>query len=208
MEEVADRTRRGILFILSAPSGAGKTTISRAALHRVDGLEVSVSWTTRASREDETEGLDYHFVSEEQFHRQAAAGGFAELAQVFDSSYGTPRAPLDRAIASGRDVLLDIDVQGAAQIRAAYPRDAVTIFVLAPSFAELEGRLRGRGTEAPAAIARRLRRAHEEASAFPAYDYLLINTDVSASILQLAAIVTAERLRVTRLAEGFTPWKE
>jgi guanylate kinase len=206
--EVKQRPRRGIIFILSAPSGAGKTTIFKVALKQIEGLEASISLTTRPPREGETDGLDYHFVSEEEFKQREAAGAFAELAQVFDSRYGTPRAPLDRAIASGRDILLDIDVQGAVQIRAAYPRDSVTIFVLPPSFAELEGRLRGRGTESPAAIAHRLRRAHEEASAYPAYDYLLINVDVAISIAQLGAIVAAERLKVTRLLEGFTPWKE
>jgi guanylate kinase len=206
--EVEQRPRRGIIFILSAPSGAGKTTIFRVALKQIDGLEASISLTTRPPREGETEGLDYHFVSEEEFRQREAADAFAELARVFDSCYGTPRVPLDRAITSGRDILLDIDVQGATQIRAAYPRDSVTIFVLPPSFAELEGRLRGRGTESPAAIAHRLRRAHEEASAYPAYDYLLINVDVAISIAQLGAIVAAERLKVTRLLEGFTPWKE
>src|SRR5713226_6422700 len=205
--EADGRSRHGIIFILSAPSGAGKTTISRAALQRLSGLQASISLTTRAPRDGETDGLDYHFVSEDEFRRRAAADAFAELAQVFESSYGTPRAPLDRAIASGQDLLLDIDVQGAAQIRAAYPRDSVTIFVLPPSFAELEGRLRGRATESSAAIAHRLRRAHEEASAFPAYDYLIINVDVDGSIAQLAAIVAAERLKVARLPEGFTPWK-
>jgi guanylate kinase len=206
--EVEQRPRRGIIFILSAPSGAGKTTIFKVALKEIEGLEASISLTTRPPREGETDGLDYHFVSEEEFKQREAAGAFAELARVFDSCYGTPRAPLDRAITSERDILLDIDVQGATQIRAAYPRDSVTIFVLPPSFAELEGRLRGRGTESPAAIAHRLRRAHEEASAYPAYDYLLINVDVAISIAQLGAIVAAERLKVTRLLEGFTPWKE
>jgi len=189
--------RRGILFILSAPSGAGKTTISRAALEAIEGLQPSVSLTTRGPRENEADGLDYHFVSEEEFKRR--------LAQ--DASYGTPRAPLDGAIAAGRDILLDIDIQGARQIRANYPDDAVTIFVLPPSFSELEERLRGRGTEDEAAIGRRLKRAREEASAYPEYDYLIINAKVGDSIAQLEAIVNAERIRVERLREGFAPWK-
>jgi len=201
------RSRRGIIFILSAPSGAGKTTISRAALQQIHGLEPSISLTTRAPREGERDGVDYHFVSEDEFQRRAAADDFAELARVFDSSYGTLRGPLDQAVAAGRDILLDIDVQGAAQMRRCYPHDAVTIFVLPPSFAELEERLRRRATESVAAIAHRLRRAHLEASAYPAYDYLIINAEVPASIARLRAIVDAERLKVMRLAEGFTPWK-
>jgi guanylate kinase len=200
-------SRRGIIFILSAPSGAGKTTISRAALESIEGLEPSVSLTTRGPREKEADGLDYHFVSEEEFKRRLAQDELAESARVFDASYGTPRAPLDNAIASGRDILLDIDIQGARQIRANYPHDAVTIFVLPPSFRDLEGRLRGRGTESEAAIGRRLKRAQEEASAYPEYDYLIINAKVIDSIAQLEAIVNAERLRVARFREEFGQWK-
>jgi len=130
--------RRGIIFILSAPSGAGKTTIYRAALKAIAGLEFSISLTTRAPREGEADGIDYSFVSEEEFKRRQSSGELAEWARVFESSYGTPRAPLDNAVATGRDILLDIDIQGARQIRAKYPHDAVGIFVLPPTFAELE----------------------------------------------------------------------
>jgi guanylate kinase len=199
--------RRGIVFILSAPSGAGKTTISRAALGAIAGLTASVSLTTRTPRAGEVEGRDYHFVSDEDFNRRVGAHEMAEWARVFDASYGTPRAPLDRAIAAGEDILLDIDIHGARQIRAKYPADAVTIFVLPPSFAELEGRLRGRGTEDEAAIGRRLKRAREEASAYPEYDYLIINAEVGDSIARLQAVVNAERLRVARLRGEFAPWK-
>ena len=201
------RPRRGIIFILSAPSGAGKTTISRAALKAIGGLEASVSLTTRMPRENEVDGFDYHFVSDEEFRRKVEAAELAEWARVFDASYGTPRAPLERAISSGNDILLDIDIQGARQIRNGYPRDAVTIFVLAPSFAELEERLRRRATEDEAAIARRLRRAHDEASAWPEYDYLIINDNIGDSIARLEAVVKAERLKVGRLREEFAPWK-
>jgi guanylate kinase len=201
------RPRRGIIFILSAPSGAGKTTISRAALKAIEGLEASVSLTTRAPRENEVDGLDYHFVSDEEFKRRVGEGQLAEWARVFDASYGTPRPPLERAIASGSDILLDIDIQGARQIRSIYPRDAVTIFVLPPSFGELEERLRRRGTEDEAAISRRLKRASEEALAYPEYDYLIINADIDDSITRLKAIATAESLRVGRLREEFSPWK-
>src|SRR5271156_1689345 len=199
--------RRGIVFILSAPSGAGKTTLSRAALGEIAGLGFSISLTTRAPRGGEVDGVDYSFVSDEEFKRRQSSGELAEWARGFDASYGTPRAPLDSAIASGRDILLDIDIQGARQIRANYPHDAVTIFVLPPSFRDLEGRLRGRGTESEAAIGRRLKRAQEEASAYPEYDCLIINAKVPESISQLEAIVNAERLRVERLREEFASWK-
>jgi len=205
--EVDKRPRRGIVFILSAPSGAGKTTLSRAALARIEGLSMSVSVTTRPPRVGETAGLDYDFVSDRDFAKRRDADEFAEFAQVFEASYGTPREPLERAIACGEDILLDIDIQGARQIRHRYPRDAVSIFVLPPSFAELAGRLQGRGTDSPDAIRRRLKRAHDEASAFPDYDYLIINADVADSVVRLSAIVDAERLKVSRLAADFVPWK-
>jgi guanylate kinase len=205
---IADRfPRRGIIFILSAPSGAGKTTISRKAVETIAGLEASVSLTTRRPREGETGGVDYCFVSEDEFRRSAEAGELAEFARVFDASYGTPRAPLDHAVESGGDILLDIDIQGARQIRARYPKDSVTIFVLPPSFEELEGRLRRRGTEDAAAIARRLKQAHAEAQAYPEYDYLIVNADIADSIARLEIIIQAERMRVARLREGFAPWK-
>lgn len=199
--------RRGIIFILSAPSGAGKTTISRAALKAISGLEASVSLTTRRPRNGEAEGTDYLFVSEEEFIRRREADELAEWARVFEASYGTPRARLNESVAAGHDILLDIDIQGARQIKASYPQDAVTIFVLPPSFHELEGRLRKRATENEAAIAERLRRAQEESKAFPEYDYLIINADLEDSLTQLKAVVEAERLRVTRLREDFAAWK-
>ncbi len=200
-------SRRGIIFILSAPSGAGKTTISRAALKEIAGLEASISLTTRAPREGEVDGVDYRFVSDDEFKRRQSVGELAEWARVFESSYGTPRAPLDAAVAAGRDILLDIDIQGARQIRNAYPDDAATIFVLPPSFAELEERLRRRGTENESRIQHRLRRAREEAQAYPEYDYLIINAEVRDSLARLETIVNAERLRVGRLRGDFAPWK-
>jgi len=199
--------RRGIIFILSAPSGAGKTTLYRAALKGIAGLEFSVSLTTRPPRGAEVEGVDYHFVSEADFIAKRDAYDLAEWARVFDAAYGTPRAPLEAAVREGRDILLDIDIQGARQIRAKYPLDAVAIFVLPPSFAELEGRLRGRGTESEDAIARRLKRAREEAREWPAYDFLIVNNQIERSVGELEAIVNAERLRAPRLREGFAPWK-
>jgi guanylate kinase len=198
--------RRGIIFILSAPSGAGKTTLSQGALSASLELQASVSLTTRRPRSGELDGVDYNFVTDEEFRRQLAAGELAESAQVFDASYGTPRAPLERAVATGADILLDIDIQGARQIRQQYPGDVVTIFVLPPTFTALEQRLRARGTENEAALAQRLRRAREEASAFPEYDYLIINSDLRESLRQLEAVVRAERLRVARLQPEFAAW--
>jgi guanylate kinase len=203
----ARRKRRGIIFILSAPSGAGKTTISRAALDKIKSLQPSISVTTRQPREGEVDGIDYHFVSDADFAQRLASDHFAESATVFNFSYGTPREPLEHAVSEGRDMLLDIDIQGARQMRQRYDCDTVTIFVLPPSFVELEERLRRRGTESETALAHRLMRAHEEATAYPEYDYLIVNADVMDSIVQLEAIVDAERLKVARLTKDFVPWK-
>lgn len=199
--------RRGIVFILSGPSGAGKSTIWRAALTSIEGLEASISLTTRAVRPSETDGVDYHFVSDDEFKRRVQRHELAEWAQVFGACYGTPRGPLDRAVAEGRDILLDIDIQGARQLRRQYPADAVTILVMTPTFDMLEQRLRLRGTESSAAIERRLERAEEEAAAYAEYDYLLINDDLEGSLARLRAIVEAERWRVARLRQGCVPWK-
>jgi guanylate kinase len=199
--------KRGIIFILSAPSGAGKTTISRAAREAIAGLEMSISLTTRRPREGEVEGVDYRFVSEEEFNRRIAARELAEWAENFEAFYGTPRSPLDDAVDTGQDILLDIDVQGARQIRELYPDDTATVFVLPPSFADLEERLRRRGTDSEESIQRRLKRAREEAAAFPEYDYLIINEHVEESLARLEAIVRAERMKVGRLREDFAPWK-
>jgi guanylate kinase len=201
------RPRRGIIFILAAPSGAGKTTIWRGARNAIASLEFSVSLTTRGPREGERPGFDYHFVSEKEFNRQLQNGELAEHDRHFNAAYGTPRAPLEKAVREGRDILLDIDVEGARQIRARYPDDAVAIFVLPPSPADLEGRLRGRHTETEATLQPRLKRATREASEYPAYDYLIINHDIDQSIHELAAIVDAERLRTSRLRGKIVPWQ-
>jgi guanylate kinase len=201
-------SRRGIILILSAPSGAGKTTISRAAVKAIAGLTASISLTTRPPREGEVDGVDYSFVTEEDFNHRIEAGELAEWARVFDARYGTPREPLERAVAEGRDILLDIDIQGARQIRERYPQDTVTIFVAPPSLKDLEDRLRRRGTESEPAIAHRLERAREELNAGRDYDYLIVNADVNESITRLRAVVEAERIRVGRLREEFAPWKK
>jgi guanylate kinase len=169
---------------------------------------MSVSLTTRLPREGEQAGVDYEFVSLAAFEQQRAAGQLSEWAQVFDAWYGTPRGPLERAVSGGHDILLDIDIQGAQQLRERYPEDAVSVFVLPPSFADLERRLRGRGTEDEAAIGRRLERARAEAQAYSDYDYLIINDSVEDSLTALKAIIAAERLRIRRLREGFAPWKK
>lgn len=202
MSDDADKplafSRRGILFILSAPSGAGKTTLSRKLLDLTPDLHLSISYTTRAPRPGEVEGQDYHFISEDQFARLRVAGAFAEWAQVHDFFYGTARAPLDEALAHGQDFLLDIDVQGARQLKTLYA-EAVSIFVLPPSWQELEGRLRGRGTDHEEVIARRLRRAREETGELCTYDYWLVNDQVDCAVVLLQAIMMTERARVSRL---------
>jgi guanylate kinase len=193
--------RRGILFVVSAPSGAGKTTLVNAALAADPALALSVSCTTRPPRVGEVHGKDYFFVARDEFDRRRDTGEFAEWAWVFDHAYATPRAPLDAAIADGRDVLLDVDIQGARAIRAAYPEDAVGIFVVPPSLDELEKRLRARGTDAPEQIRRRLDRAREELGAMRepgVYDFRIVNDDQERAAAELRAIVSAERCRIRR----------
>jgi guanylate kinase len=197
--EVVNLGRRGILFIVSAPSGAGKTTISGRALREIAGLTMSVSCTTRAPRSREVEGRDYSFLDRVEFVRRRDAGDFAESAEVHGFLYGTPRAPIDRTLADGRDMLLDIDVQGTRQMKAGYGGDAVSVFVLPPSEEELERRLRARGTDSAEGIRRRLERARAEMFEYLSYDYCLINRHVDDSVRLFGAIVAAERIRVSRL---------
>ena len=170
-------------------------------------IEFSVSLTTRKPRGSEVNGADYHFVSEDEFIRRREAGELAEWSHHFGASYGTPKAPLDRAIAAGRDILLDIEIRGAQQIRASYPHDSVAVFVLPPTQEDLIERLRKRGAEDEAEIQRRLERAREETAALPQYDYLIVNDDVDTSVERFRSIVSAERARVARLPRGFAPWK-
>jgi guanylate kinase len=191
-------SRRGILLIVSAPSGAGKTTLARHLLTLEPDLQPSVSYTTRKPRTGEVDGKDYFFVSEEQFTRLREAGMFAEWAKVHEFFYGTPRALLDEAVTHGKDLLLDIDVQGARQLKQMY-REAVSIFVLPPSWTELENRLRRRDTESEEVIARRLQRAREEADDLFSYDYWLVNDRVERAVAVLQGVITAERARVSRL---------
>ena len=190
--------RRGTLFVVSAPSGAGKTTLCREVRHRVPDLAYSVSVTTRAPRPGEVDGVDFHFVDETRFRERLAAGAFAEWAVVHGNLYGTTAAALEGELGRGHDVLLDIDTQGAAQLRARYP-EAVLVFIMAPSLAELEQRLRERRSDPEHEIQRRLRRGREEIALWREYHYLIVNRDVKEAVEQLDAIVHAERCRTTRL---------
>ena len=194
--------RRGTLFVVSAPSGAGKTTLCREVRQRLQELAYSVSVTTRAPRPGEINGTDFRFVSEADFRAMVARGEMAEWATVHGNLYGTPAGPLEAGLREGRDVLLDIDTQGAAQLRARYP-EAVLIFIVAPSMAELEQRLRERRSDPGPEIARRLERARQEITLWRRYDYLLVNRDVKEAVEQLESIIQAERCRVARLALTF-----
>jgi guanylate kinase len=194
--------RRGTLFVVSAPSGAGKTTLCREMRERLHDLAYSVSVTTRAPRPGEIDGSDFRFVSEPDFRAMLDRGELAEWATVHTNLYGTPAAPMEAALRDGRDVLLDIDTQGAAQLRARYP-EAVLIFIVAPSMAELEQRLRERRSDPEREIAGRLERARHEVTLWRRYDYLIVNRDVKEAMEQLASIIQAERSRVARLALTF-----
>jgi guanylate kinase len=193
-------SRRGTLFVVSAPSGAGKTTLCREIRLRLPDLAYSVSVTTRAPRPGEVDGTDFRFVREAEFQAMLARNEFAEWATVHGNLYGTRARSLEEALGAGRDVLLDIDTQGAAQLRARYTAaDAVLIFVVAPSVKELEQRLRERRSDQDADIERRLRRAREEIALWRQYDYLIVNRDVKEALDQLESIILAERCRVIRL---------
>ncbi|HWI85488.1 MAG TPA: guanylate kinase [Sphingomonas sp.] len=190
--------RRGLLFVLSSPSGAGKSTIARMLLAEDKDIAVSVSVTTRPKRPGETEGRDYHFVDVPTFKDMVGDGDLMEWAHVFDHRYGTPRAPVEAALAEGRDVLFDIDWQGAQQLYQQAGQDVVRVFILPPSVGELERRLRTRGTDDEAVVAARMARANAEISHWDGYDYVLINDDVQGCFVQVLNILNAERLRRSR----------
>jgi len=191
-------SRRGTLIVVSAPSGAGKTTLCREARLRLPDLAYSVSYTTRAPRPGEMEGTDFFFVSEPRFRELRDRGEFAEWATVHNNLYGTHVRVLEEALGAGRDILLDIDTQGAAQLRRRYP-EAVLVFIVAPSMAELQQRLRERRSDAEREIARRLARAREEIALWRQYDYLVVNRDLKEAADQLTSIIVAERARISRL---------
>ncbi len=193
----ASRRRSGIVFIVSAPSGAGKTTLTRKVLSIYPEMSLSVSCTTRPPRVGEAPGKDYHFVTEAVFRRRLATGAFAEWAEVHGQLYGTPRRLLESQLRRGRDVLLDIDVQGARQIKQHFA-SAVATFVLPPSLDELRRRLARRGTDARATIAQRWHNARHEIQEIQGYDYVIVNRDVKDAVTRLAAIIAAERLKICR----------
>ena len=196
--EPAGPRRRGLLIVLSSPSGAGKSTISRMLMNSDPEVTMSVSATTRPKRPGETNDVDYHFVDDAEFDRLIADGEFVEWAPVFGSRYGTPKAPVKAALKAGRDILFDIDWQGTQQLQAAMGEDLVTIFILPPSMPELERRLRYRGTDSEEVIRDRMARAGSEISHWPEYEYILVNRDTDECLAQVQSIVTTERLKRTR----------
>jgi guanylate kinase len=195
MSHTGDITRRGIMFVLSSPSGAGKTTLSRNLLDQEENVALSISVTTRQRRPSEIEGVHYRFVSKHQFEVMRDTGDLLEYAEVHGNYYGTPREPVEKALADGRDVLFDIDWQGAQQLYAKMRDDVVSVFILPPSAAELKSRLERRAEDSATIITQRLRNAVEEISHWREYDYVLVNRDLDKSFARVRAILTAERLK-------------
>jgi len=194
--------RKGLLLILSSPSGAGKSTLAKRLMAWDTSLKFSVSATTRAPRPGEVDGQDYYFRSRPEFEALVQSGGMLEHAEVFGNLYGSPRAPVEAAMAEGRDTLFDIDWQGGQQIRSsALGRDVVSIFVLPPSIAELERRLRGRGQDSEEVIAGRMAKSQSEISHWAEYDYVLVNRDIDVAFAELVTILQAERMRRDRQPE-------
>jgi guanylate kinase len=191
--------RRGLMLVLSSPSGAGKTTITRRLREEDNGIEMSISHTTRPRRNGEENGKDYHFVDRETFTRMRDQGEFLEWAVVFDNFYGTTRKPVEEALAAGRDVLFDVDWQGAAALRDQAKNDVVTVFVLPPTAADLEQRLNERAQDSAEIVRRRMLGASNEIQHWDEYDYVVINHDIGCSVEAVHAILAAERLRRTRL---------
>jgi guanylate kinase len=190
--------RRGLMFILSSPSGAGKTTISRMLLEADPKLRMSVSATTRPQRPGEIDGSDYHFTDTGRFEAMVEDGAFLEWAVVFGHRYGTPQAEIAEGLEAGEDFLFDIDWQGAQQLSQRAGKDVVSVFLLPPSIAELESRLRSRGTDSEEVIAGRMERARAEISHWDGYDYVVVNDDIDACFAKVRTILEAERLRRTR----------
>ncbi len=190
--------RRGLMLVLSSPSGAGKTTIARAILEGDEILTMSVSATTRPPRPGEVDGEDYVFLDAENFERMIAEDAFLEHATVFQNRYGTPRAPVEATLSAGCDVLFDVDWQGTQQLAQSARDDLVSVFILPPSLGELKGRLRGRGQDSDEVVRRRMAEAASEVSHWPEYDYVVINVDLDDTINRVRAILTAERQRRER----------
>lgn len=198
LDTIPGFVRRGLMLVLSSPSGAGKSTISRALLEGDAGLTMSVSVTTRPPRPGEVEGVHYRFVDRASFERMVVDGQLLEHATVFDHGYGTPRGPVEEALSQGRDVLFDVDWQGTQQLRQAARADLVSVFILPPSRAELERRLRGRAQDSEEVVHRRMATAADEMSHWAEYDYVVVNRAIEKSVVKVAAILAAERLRRDR----------
>jgi guanylate kinase len=190
--------RRGLMFVLSSPSGAGKTTLARELMSKVSGLQMSVSVTTRPMRPGEVEGKDYFFIDKPRFDAMVKNNELLEHAPVFDHFYGTPRAPVEAALSAGRDVLFDIDWQGTQQLREKARQDVVSVFILPPSATDLEKRLHTRAQDSDAVIRGRMSRASHEMSHWAEYDYIVINRSVEEAFAEVKAILKAERLRRDR----------
>jgi guanylate kinase len=206
MTEQVDIRRRGIMLVLSSPSGAGKTTLSRNLLEQENHddpgkLELSISVTTRARRGSEIDGVHYHFLTRRRFESMRDGGELLEWAEVHGNYYGTPREPVEKALGQGRDVLFDIDWQGARQLYDKMREDVVSVFVLPPSAAELKSRLERRAEDAADVIQRRLKNAIEEIMHWEEYDYILVNRDLDKSFARLRAILTAERLKRVKMTD-------
>jgi len=190
--------RRGFLLVLSSPSGAGKTTITRRLIERDPSLSLSVSVTTRPPRPGERDGTDYRFIDQAHFDAMVAQGELLEHASVFDHNYGTPRQPIEAALAAGRDIVTDIDWQGTQQLTESFRHDLVTVFVLPPSMAALEARLKMRAQDSAEVVAGRMAKSAEEMSHWSEYDYVIVNREIDESVAEAQAIVIAERLRRSR----------
>ena len=190
--------RRGLMIVLSSPSGAGKSTLTRKLLEGHENMTMSVSATTRRPRSGEADGEDYFFVSKDEFSDMLERHEFLEYAKVFDNYYGTPRGPVEEALASGQDVIFDIDWQGAQQLTQAASDDLVKIFILPPSKRELESRLHRRAQDSEAVIAKRMAKSEAEISHWAEYDYILVNEDIDVALAELQTIVAAERMKRRR----------
>lgn len=194
----ANIVRRGLMLVLSSPSGAGKTTLSRGLLASDDAVTMSVSMTTRPPRPGEVDGEDYIFVDPQQFGEMRNRGGLLEFAKVFDNYYGTPKAPVEAALSAGRDVLFDIDWQGTQQLQEAAADDLVRVFILPPTAAELERRLKSRAQDSAEVVSARMAQASDEISHYAEYEYIVVNHNAKESLGQIRAILTAERLKRAR----------
>jgi guanylate kinase len=190
--------RRGLMFVLSSPSGAGKTTLSRMLVAETPGLQMSVSATTRPRRPGEVEGKDYYFVDQGRFDAMVANGELLEWATVFENRYGTPRTPVEAALSAGQDVLFDIDWQGTQQLRDRSPNDVVSVFILPPSVQALEQRLHTRAQDSDEVIRGRMRKAGDEMSHFDAYDYIIVNDNIGIAFEAVKSILRAEQLKRER----------